>query len=67
MDYNTEYNKCIRDPIYFIEHYVTLNDQNIILNSHQKLHIKKLYEQNRTTQRYTTESRKKRTHTRITM
>lgn len=47
MDYNIERNKCIRDPVYFIEHYVTINGKNIILNSHQKSHIKKLYEQNK--------------------
>lgn len=63
MGYNTERKKCMSDPIYFIEHYITLNCQNIRLNSHQKLHIKKLYEQDRTTQRYFTKSREKLTHT----
>lgn len=67
MDYNIERNKCIRDPIYFIEHYVTIDGKNIILNSHQKSHIKKLYEQNRTTQRYFTKNRKKRSHVRRVM
>lgn len=67
MNYNIERNKCIRDPVYFIEHYVTINGKNIILNSHQKSHIKKLYEQNRTTQRYFTKNRKKRSHVRRVM
>ena len=44
MDYNTERDKCIHNPVYFIEHYVTIDGKNIILNSHQKLFIKKLYE-----------------------
>lgn len=44
MDYSTEYNKCILDPIYFIEHYIIVDGKNIILKPHQKLFIKKLYE-----------------------
>lgn len=47
MDYSTEYNKCILDPIYFIEHYIIVDSKNIILKPHQKLFIKKLYEQNK--------------------
>lgn len=44
MDYNIERNKCIRDLIYFIEHYIIVSGKNIILKPHQKLFIKKLYE-----------------------
>lgn len=29
MEYSAEYKKCIRDPIYFIEHYVIVNGKHI--------------------------------------
>lgn len=51
MEYSAEYKKCIHDPIYFMEHYVIVNGKHIVLKQYQKLFIKKLYEQNRITQR----------------
>lgn len=42
MDYNIERNKCIRDPVYFIEHYVIVNGKHITLTQFQKSLLKKL-------------------------
>lgn len=42
MKYNIERNKCIQDPIYFIEYYVIVNNKNIVLKPYQKLFIKML-------------------------
>ena len=52
MGYNTERNKCMCDPIYFIEHYIMFKGKHIVLKQYQKLFIKKLYEQYRITQRH---------------
>lgn len=42
MNYNKEYDKCIHDPIYFIEHYVIVNGKHLKLTSFQKLFISKI-------------------------
>lgn len=42
MEYNTELNRCIRDPIYFMEHYITINGKNIVLTPYQKLFLKRI-------------------------
>lgn len=42
MEYSAEYKKCIHDPIYFIERYVTVNDKHITLTQYQKLLLKQL-------------------------
>lgn len=41
MNYNDEYDKCIHNPIYFIEHYVIVNGKHLKLTSSQKLFINK--------------------------
>lgn len=42
MNYSEEYDKCIHNPIYFIEHYVTVNRKYLKLTSSQKLFINKI-------------------------
>lgn len=46
MEYSAEYKKCIHDPIYFIEHYVTVNGKHIVLTSYQKLLLKRFTKKN---------------------
>jgi hypothetical protein len=40
MDGINEYNKCLINPIYFIEKYCLVNNKHIKLNSYQKKFIK---------------------------
>lgn len=42
MDYNTERDKCIHDPVYFIEHYIIVNGKHLKLTPLQKLLINKI-------------------------
>ena len=35
-----EYIKCIEDPIYFIEHYILVNNEHIVLKDYQKKLLK---------------------------
>ena len=43
MEYSAEYKKCIHDPIYFMEHYITVNSKHISLTPLQKLVLKQYY------------------------
>ena len=38
-----EYKKCMCDPIYFMEHYITVNGKHISLTPLQKLVLKQYY------------------------
>lgn len=42
MDYNTERDKCIHDPVYFIEHCIIVDGKHLKLTLLQELLINKI-------------------------